>query len=103
MNTKMKNTVKAAMETEDLEVPDHGVLCIDTDVLKSAGILFKLFNGKLLMWDDPESPGNEAFSQASVDMCKAAEFTGLETHMMYDAVNRAELNIRLVRVLQGKS
>lgn len=83
--------------------PANGVLALDFHQLRANGIKVEVDVGKgLLLWSDPAFETNEEFSELTVQLVESAGYDGVESHMMYDAINRAELNIRLIGVLQGK-
>lgn len=101
MKTGKRSYSEAIAEDEILEVPMSGVLTVDFNTLSEAGIVFKYEDNKLSFWSNAECHTNKAFEIAGIKLCEAGNFDGPESHIMYDAINRAELNIRLIKVLQG--
>lgn len=107
MKDSIKKHIRDDMAVEEFEIPtghmpSTGVLTVDFITLVDAGILFKYEDNKLSFWSDPDCITNKAFQVASVKLCEAGNFDGPESHLMYDAINRTELNIRLIKVLQGR-
>lgn len=107
MKESIKAHIRADMKadsdrSETVRVPQSGVLTVDFITLCDAGILFKYEDNRLSFWTDPDCVTNKAFEAASIKLCEVGNFNGPESLLMYDAINRAELNIRLINVLQSK-
>ncbi len=81
------------------ETPLKGTIDIDLGDLKRAGIEVHLGLERLSFWSLPIV--NSKRNKASFAVCDAGEYTCTESNEMYDAINLADLNIRLCRVLKG--
>ncbi len=79
-------------------------LSFDLDTLQGMGIEFHYDSKNVLhFWNSEDSePCSPAFAKAMHSLCYAGMYNGLETGIMQTAIRRAELTIRMMRVLQGK-
>jgi len=99
----MKSKPEIAMEHVDMaEEPVGPVLTLDLEMLAANGIRIARDDNKLSFWSDRSSHTNKNFEHYGIKLVDAAGYDGLESHIMFEAINRAELQIRLIQVLQGK-
>ncbi len=83
------------------EIPADGAIVMSLEKLEANGIHCHFDGERVLFWSD-KFRANKKFDQAGIDLVNAANYDGVESHMMFNAINEMELNIRLIQVLQGK-
>lgn len=99
----MKKSTDCVSEVCDaVPVPSNGVIELDFAELAENGINCKLTIDGLALWSNPKYHTNKEFEECGINLVNAAGYNGIESHMMFDAINKAELNIRFIQVLQGK-